>query len=78
MHAIIVNQGLWARFEKRFFDKDTLVGRFNQLAQLRNSILHSRSVGDVTRKDGEAAILWFGQVLSKRAPEQSLAQPTAS
>jgi hypothetical protein len=38
-------------------------GRFDQLAQLRNGIRHSRTVDDVTRKDGEAALLWFKQVL---------------
>ena len=26
---------------------------------------HSRTVSDVTRKEGEAAILWFQQVLAK-------------
>ena len=38
--------------------------RFNQLAQLRNAIRHSRSVDEVTRKDGEAALLWFEGVLA--------------
>lgn len=37
--------------------------RFHQLADLRNSIRHSRDVDEVTRKDGEAAILWFTGVL---------------
>ena len=34
-----------------------------QLAELRNGIRHSRTVDEVTRKEGEAAILWFKQVL---------------
>lgn len=62
---IISSKALWARFEPRFANKETLVGRFGQLAELRNSIRHSRSSDEITRKDGEAAILWFEQVLSK-------------
>ena len=38
--------------------------RFAQLAELRNRLRHSRAVDDVTRKDGEAALLWFQQVLA--------------
>ena len=33
--------------------------------ELRDCIRHSRAVDDVTRKLGEAAILWFHQVLDK-------------
>jgi len=33
------------------------------MSELRNSIRHSRKVTEVVRKDGEAALLWFGQVL---------------
>ena len=36
-----------------------------QLAELRNGIRHSRTVDEITRKEGEAAVLWFGEVLSK-------------
>jgi hypothetical protein len=42
------------------FDNDV-----RQLAELRNCIRHSRAVDDVTRKLGEAAILWFHQVLDR-------------
>jgi len=35
------------------------------LANLRNSIRHSRAVDEITRKDGEAAIAWFEQVLKR-------------
>jgi len=37
--------------------------RFDQLAELRNGIRHSRTVDEVTRKEGEAALAWFRQVL---------------
>ena len=39
--------------------------QFDQLAELRNGIRHSRAVTDITRKEGEAAILWFNQLLLK-------------
>ena len=41
------------------------MAKFDQLAELRNGIRHSRAVGEVVRKEGEAAILWFGRVLGK-------------
>lgn len=55
--------GLWSGFEGWFGSKPQLNNRFNQLAGLRNGIRHSRSVTDVTRKDGEAAIHWFEGIL---------------
>ena len=58
----ITNKGLWHRFEERFTSKETLGRRFGQLADLRNGIRHSRSVDEITRKEGEAAILWFEQL----------------
>ena len=61
----ILGKSLWRGFEKRFANKETLSVRFGQLAELRNGIRHSRSVDEVTRKDGEAAILWFEQVLAR-------------
>jgi hypothetical protein len=61
----ILNKSLWSEFEKFFVNKETLVAKFSQLAELRNSIRHSRTVDEITRKEGEAAILWFGQVLQR-------------
>jgi hypothetical protein len=55
----------WLKFESRFGTKEALMAKFDQLAELRNGIRHSRAVGEVVRKEGEAAILWFGQVLAK-------------
>jgi hypothetical protein len=60
----IVNRALWPDFESRFGTQQILAERFNQLADLRNGIRHSRAVDEVTRKLGEAAILWFRHVLS--------------
>lgn len=59
----IANKALWPLFEARFANKETLAKRFDQLAELRNGIRHSRAVDEVTRKEGEAALAWFGQVL---------------
>lgn len=60
----IVSKALWPRFEERFGTKEGLANRFDQLSELRNSIRHSRQVGNVALKDGEAAILWFSELLT--------------
>lgn len=61
----ITNKELWPRFQKRFVSKETFVKRFEQLAEIRNSLRHSRTLDDITLKDGEAALLWFERVLGK-------------
>lgn len=65
IHDTLVTKALWPLFEERFGSKAVLTTRFGQLSELRNSIRHSRQVTEVTRKDGEAAILWFAQVLDR-------------
>ena len=50
-------------FQLTFPNKEVLVKRFDQLAEVRNGIRHSRTVDQITRKEGEAALLWFQQVL---------------
>lgn len=61
----ILSKTNWPQFESRFLNKETLTKRFDQLAELRNGIRHSRTVGEVTRKDGEAGLLWFREVLKR-------------
>lgn len=61
----ITSKTLWPQFEPRFTTKEALITKFDQLADLRNGIRHSRAVSEIVRKEGEAAILWFRQVLSK-------------
>ena len=61
----ITNRALWPLFENAFGTKELLGTRFQQFADLRNSIRHSRTVDEITRTDGEAAILWFQQILNK-------------
>jgi hypothetical protein len=59
----VTSKALAHAFQPQFPNKEALVKRFDQLAELRNGIRHSRTVDDVTRKEGEAAIRWFTQVL---------------
>jgi hypothetical protein len=61
----IVAKPLWPLFESTFANRESLAAKFDQLAELRNGIRHSRSVSQVTRMEGEASILWFNQVLGK-------------
>ncbi len=59
----ITSKTLWDRFERSFSTKEIVNIRFHQLAELRNCIRHSRAVDEITRKEGEAALLWFEEVL---------------
>jgi hypothetical protein len=63
----ITNKLLWPRFESMFGTKEALNAKFGQFAELRNAIRHTRTVDGIVRKEGEAAILWFEQVLGERA-----------
>lgn len=61
----ILGKSVWSEFQARFVNKEGLMAKFSQLAELRNSIRHSRQVDNVTAMEGEAAVVWFGQVLDK-------------
>ncbi|NQV01961.1 MAG: hypothetical protein HQ542_04910, partial [Bacteroidia bacterium] len=63
LEHVIASKTSWALFEPKFNSKGTLSIKFDQLAELRNGIRHSRSVNEVTRMEGEAAILWFKDVI---------------
>ena len=60
----ITSKALWQLFAQRLGTKEAFNGRCGQLAELRNTLRHSRDLSDVTRKDGEAALIWFREVLS--------------
>lgn len=62
---VIVNKALWPFFAEKFGSKETLISKFNQLCGLRNAIRHSRTVTDIIRMEGEAAILWFQEIDKK-------------
>ncbi len=61
----LTSKALSTRFHSRFPNKELLVKRFDQLAELRNGIRHSRTVDEVARKEGEAALLWFRGLLGE-------------
>ena len=63
LQDVVTNRSLGPLFGSWFSSKEVLVKRFDQLAELRNAIRHSRAVDEVTRKEGEAAVTWFRQVL---------------
>jgi len=65
LEDVLKNKSLWVRFEVVFAHKEQLQIKFGQLAELRNGIRHTRSVDEITRKEGEAAILWFEQILRR-------------
>ena len=61
----MISKTLWNKFKPKFLNKETLNQKFNQLAELRNSIRHSRTIDDIVKKEGEAAIIWFQKVIKK-------------
>jgi len=62
---LIISKNLWEKFQEIFYNKETLSQKFNQLAELRNGIRHSRTVDEIVQKEGEASILWFKKVLKQ-------------
>lgn len=65
LQDVMTNRNLEKLFQSRFPSKEMLVRRFDQLSELRNGIRHSRTVDDVTRKEGEAAVQWFKKALAE-------------
>lgn len=63
LQDVITTKVLWPEFETYFRTKEGVSAKFAQFAELRNGIRHSRSVDEITRKEGEAAILWFERML---------------
>jgi hypothetical protein len=74
----MTNKTLWPEFQSRFGTKEALSARFGQLAELRNSIRHSRAVDEVTQKDGEASLTWFGKVLALQLSSSAAVEPAAA
>jgi len=62
---LITLKNVWTHFEWIFKNKQQLQERFSKLGEFRNAIRHIRSVNEVTKLDGEAAIVWFNGILSK-------------
>ena len=65
LEQIIVSKSLWPRFSDVFGTKESISGRFRQIAALRNANAHLREVDEVMRTDAEAAVIWFNAALSR-------------
>ena len=65
LQNIVTYKSLWEKFENMFKSKEALNAKFEQVAELRNGIRHSRTVNEITKKEGEAAISWFNEILKK-------------
>ena len=63
LEDIAKSKALRPRFDVLFPNREALVKHFDQLAELRNGIRHSRAVDELTQKQGEASILWFRKML---------------
>lgn len=64
LQATLTNKAIWPIFQECFKNNKEMVDRrFDQLCELRNGIRHSRTVTEVTQKEGEAAIVWFEHIL---------------
>jgi len=61
----ITSKLLWSEFQKIFQNKEVLMQKFDQLAEMRNGIRHSRSIDEIVSKEGEASILWFKKILDE-------------
>ena len=59
---IILAKTNWQIFSDSFTSKEDLSKRVDQLAEMRNGIRHSRTIDEISKKDGEAALLWFEKV----------------
>jgi hypothetical protein len=65
LRDIILDESIWPAFKDLYKNEKILVVKFSQLADLRNGIRHSHTISDITKKEGEASILWFTQVLKE-------------
>ena len=72
LQSLMESKSNWKSFEPIFNTKEALILKFDQLAELRNSIRHSRQVEDVVIKEGEAAVIWFERVLTHHPQHEAL------
>lgn len=77
LRDIILDTNVWPLFKELFRNETALDGKFKQLANLRNTIRHSRVADDVTKKEGEASIIWFNDVLKGEVEALVLKPPEA-
>lgn len=60
---IISSKIHWGVFENQFGSKEKLNIEFNDMANLRNALRHSRELDKITKMKGEASIMWLQQQL---------------
>lgn len=79
LQDVITSRAQWKRFASRFDSSGNLAMRFAQLAELRDSIRHGRSVDNVTRKRRGSVALDSGRARRppglSRAPRRSGLDP---
>lgn len=61
----VLGKSQWTAFTARFVNRESVALKFSQLSELRNALRHGRHLDEITRKEGEAALLWFDAVLAK-------------
>jgi hypothetical protein len=66
LQDIVTSKNVWEDFAAVFGTRESFNARCGQLAELRNTIRHSRKLNEVTRKDGEAALSWFSEILVRQ------------
>ena len=64
LQQIISAKTYWNLFIDKFVSVDKLTTEFNDIANLRNALRHSREVDQITKMKGEASILWMKQQLA--------------
>lgn len=64
LQQIISAKTYWNLFIDKFVAVDKLTTEFNDIANLRNALRHSREVDQITKMKGEASILWMKQQLA--------------
>jgi hypothetical protein len=69
LEKIILTKSNWSEFSGTFPNKGLLITRIDQLANLRNSIAHSREISMPVLFDGKAAITWFNEFLKPEMAE---------
>jgi uncharacterized protein with ParB-like and HNH nuclease domain len=65
LEKVVTSKALYDRFKDVIGPKEVFQRRFGQMAELRNAIRHSRSIDEVVKKEGEAAIVWFKSLLKQ-------------
>ena len=63
LEQVIVSKACGSDFESAIGNKVTFQKKMDQLAELRNPLRHSRTIDEIAHKEGDAAVLWFKNIL---------------